>query len=113
MSGTAEFLQQLIKLYTAFGVLIKNTPALILSLTHALVQVDSLTQYLKSTVNDVKDAQNIAKSTNGPQGIVAAKTIKSISMLLSEMENLNQVEEVVNYPLNFSTCFNHFCREPA
>ena len=35
---------------------------------------------------------------------MAAKTIKSISMLLSEMKHLNQVEELVNYPLNLSTC---------
>ena len=53
MSGTAEFLQQLRKLHTAFGVHIKNTPPLILSLADAIVEVDSLLQYLKSTVNDV------------------------------------------------------------
>ena len=97
LSGTAEFLKNLGRLYDSFGIHTKGLVPDNMSISSAKISVQSVHSYIQSTVEGVKDKFDIGdRATNGPEGTVSAQTQESLSML---QEGLNTLEESLkNFP---------------
>ena len=97
MQGTEEFLQKLGKLYSSFGLTIKDGPPVEpTTLAGAIENLQELKLYLELMRDNAMEIQNIGGTMNGPQGTVSSKTRSSVTMLCSEMEYLQEVLEEIN-----------------
>ncbi|MES9881338.1 MAG: hypothetical protein ABW185_10700 [Sedimenticola sp.] len=106
VKNSVEFLKQLGLLYAAFSVHLKHQKVPILVVSDALKNIKSVSTYLKECVRNVQDVTGISKAPNGPEGTVASKTIGSVQMIETELENLSTVLEQhsAEHQLDLQSC---------
>ena len=80
-TGTIQLLENLRKLYGAFSVHLKNKPAKKHTFEEASQMVKYVSSYIISTISSVQEIRNSDGITNGPQGTVASKTVKSMHLV--------------------------------
>ena len=88
VTGTIQFLENLGKFYGAFSVHLKNKPAKRHTIEEAYRMVKDVSSYIKSTVSSVQEIRNSGGTTNGPQGTVASKTVKSVHLVEKGLNKL-------------------------
>ena len=76
-----KFLENLEKQYQAFSVHQKHKRTHTSTLQEAGEMMKSVSGYLQGTVQSVKTLLGNSKETNGPEGTVASKTIRSVNMI--------------------------------
>lgn len=96
IKNTIVFLKHLRMLYTAFSVHLKHTKVPKLSVTDARETVHTLTKYLREREAEVQNVIGVKKATNGPEGTVASKTVRSVEMITSELSHLLSVLSTCN-----------------
>lgn len=96
VNGMIQFLHHLGLLYQAFSVHLKNKKVPKYSIDDAVEKVNTVLQYLQRTVYDVKTLTGTTKTTNGPEGTVSDKTIKSVDMIHKELQHMGEVLQFVN-----------------
>lgn len=96
LDGTTEFLTHLGDLYRNFGVHLKGQKSIDASLVDAKTCLQNITTYLKRCVSDVQQQLGTAKVTNGPEGTVSSKIIKSCELMLNSITQLLTALEVLN-----------------
>lgn len=97
LSGTTTFLKHLGLLYDSFGITCKGTVAQQLSPHEVLQNVVKVDRYIKSTVSQIKQDNNLKESSsmNGPQGTVSQKTQQSLGLLERGIERfLNNINMI-------------------
>ena len=85
-----KFLENLGKLYQAFSVHQKHKPTHMSTLQEAEESVKSVSEYLQGTVQSVQTLLDTNKQTNGPEGTIASKTVKSVDMINQGLERLQR-----------------------
>ncbi len=108
LSGTAEFLKQLGRLYDSFEIHARVPGAkqpTTISISDATSSVAKVTAFMEESVKEVKVNHDLAnKSTNGPEGTISSQTQESIKLLEEGMEALNRFfRDFPNYELDIST----------
>ena len=98
--GTIAFSQNLGNLYHAFSVHHKHQKHKSCALKEALQMVKAISSYCNGTIEDVKESSAIRSTTNGPQGIIAVKTVTSLSLMEKGLERLDITIERLS-PGNF------------
>ena len=108
LSGTAELLKQLGRLYDSFEIHARvacpRQPTTI-SISDTTSSVAEVAAFMEESVKKVKVNHNLAnKSTNGPEGTISNQTQESIKLLEDGMEALNRIfKDFPNYELDIST----------
>ncbi|CAB4014850.1 Hypothetical predicted protein [Paramuricea clavata] len=108
LSGTAEFLKQLGRLYDSFEIHARVASArqsTTISISDATSSVAEVAAFMEESVKKVKVNHDLAnKSTNGPEGTISNQTQESIKLLVEGMEALNRIfKDFPNYELDIST----------
>jgi hypothetical protein len=81
-AGSAvQFLENLGKLYEAFSVHPKHKRQHTSTLQEAEQKNKTVFDYLQNTVHSVQTLLGTSKKINGPEGTIASKTVKSVSMI--------------------------------
>lgn len=96
ITGTVQFLRNLGELYGAFSVHLKNKPTQRRTLSEAQEMVKNVSIYLNSTVAEVQEVRKSSAITNGPEGTVASKTVKSVQLVEKGLRNLNKSIAEIN-----------------
>ncbi|XP_078361460.1 uncharacterized protein LOC144645790 [Oculina patagonica] len=106
VTGTIQFLGHLGKFYGAFSVHLKNKEVKSHTIEEAYLMVKDVSSYINSTVSSVQEIRNSNGVTNGPQGTVASKTVKSVHLVEKGLNNLrlNLAEVNPNFNMEPKVC---------
>ena len=88
VTGTVQFLDNLGKFYGAFSIHIKNRPAKGYTIEEGYQMMKGVSSYIKLTVSCVQEVRHSHGITNGPQGTVASKTVKSVHLVEKGLNKL-------------------------
>ena len=103
---TAEFLRALGKIYKAFSVHEKHQPYELCCIDDAIVLIKECLSFLRQVEELIRnDVPNLPKYLNGPQEMVANKTVESVEMIKIGLERLATTPRSFEYRnLNLLSC---------
>ena len=102
----ATFLQQLGALYKSYRVHCKGQKADKSNLSHAINNLNEISDFLHETEEKVKSITGFNGITNGPQGTISNKTLKSVDLLRDGLSRLKANIATITGGSDISENFN-------
>ena len=92
LQRTADFLTAIGKIYAAFSVHEKHHAFTTCTIEEAIAKLGECFDHLRDNETSIRqNVSRLSRNVNGPQGIVAAKTIVSVDVLKRGMGRLNEI----------------------
>ncbi len=105
ITGITEFFKHLGLLYESFSVHLKNQDKPSIDIDDAVAKLEQVAKYIADTSKCIQD-QLGKPVTNGPEGTVADRTLKSVQMIASGISALVKLISEINpdYKIDLHSC---------